>query len=38
VQCERLTDEQVVERAQAGDGDAAEWLLRKYRGIVVYKS
>lgn len=38
MQCERLTDEQVVERAQAGDGDAAEWLLRRYRRVVLCKS
>lgn len=38
MQWSRLTAEQVVARAQAGDGDAAEWLLRKYRSVVLYKS
>lgn len=34
---ERFTVEAVVERAQAGDGDAAEWLLAKFRKVVLFK-
>jgi len=38
VQWARLTDEQVVERAQAGDAEAQEWLLAKYRKVVLFKT
>jgi len=35
---ERLTDEQVVERRRRGCAEAEEWLLAKYRKIVLFKS